>query len=46
MYTIYEIENIFEIGRILEAKIRDEYLDYDIDSKDLFSLALKCATEF
>lgn len=46
MYTIYEIENIFEIGRTLESKIRDGYLDYDIDSKYLFSIALKWAKEF
>ena len=46
MYTIYEMENIFEIGRTLESKIRDSYLDYDIDSKYLFSIALEWAREF
>lgn len=46
MYTIYEMENMFEIGRTLEVKIRAGELDDDIDSKELFSFALKCATEF
>lgn len=46
MYTIYEMKNMFEIGRTLEVKIRDGYLDYDIDSKYLFSIALEWAREF
>lgn len=46
MYTIYEMETIFEIGRTLEAKIRAGEFDYDIDSKYLFSLALQWAKEF
>ena len=45
-FSLEEMETIFEIGRTLEAKIRDGYLDCDIDSKDLFSLALKWAKEF
>ena len=45
-FSLEEMENMFEIGRTLEVKIRVGELDDDIDSKELFSFALKCATEF
>lgn len=45
-YTIMEMENIFEIGRAIEAKIKAGLIDECIDSKDLFAFAIKCAVQF
>lgn len=42
-FSINEMENIFEIGRIIEA--RASILPWE-DSKDAFAFALKCAQEF
>lgn len=44
-YTYMEMENIFEIGRTIEAKMNAGTIDY-FDSKDWFSFALVCAEEF
>ena len=45
-YTYMEMENIFEIGRMIEARIKDGLIDECIDSKDLFTFAIKCAVQF
>lgn len=45
-YTYFEMENIFEIGRAIEAMMKNKMLDEDIDSKALFSLAVNLAQEF
>ena len=42
-FSINEMENIFEIGRTIEA--RASILPWE-DSKDAFAFALKCAQEF
>lgn len=42
-FSINEMENIFEIGRMIEA--RASILPWE-DSKDAFAFALKCAQEF
>lgn len=42
-YTIMEMENIFEIGRMIES--RASILPWE-DSKDAFVFALECAQEF
>ena len=44
-FTINEMENIFEIGRVMQAMFSDDRIDID-DSKDAFMLALKLAMEF
>ena len=45
-YSIYEMENVFEIGRTIEAMQKDGQLDEDIDSKNLFAFAVNLAQEF
>ena len=45
MYTIEEMENMFEIGRIIEAMIRNEEIEVE-DSKDAFAFAWRLAVEF
>lgn len=42
-YTYMEMENIFEIGRMIEA--RASILPWE-DSKDAFAFAIKCAVQF
>ena len=42
-YTCMEMENIFEIGRMIEA--RASILPWE-DSKDAFAFAIKCAVQF
>lgn len=42
-FSINEMENIFEIGRMIEA--RASILPWE-DSKNAFAFALKCAQEF
>lgn len=42
-YTIMEMENIFEIGRMIES--RASIFPWE-DSKDAFAFALECAQEF
>lgn len=42
-YTLFEMENIFEIGRMIEA--RSSILPWE-DSKDAFAFAIKCAVQF
>ena len=42
-YTLFEMENIFEIGRMIEA--RSSILLWE-DSKDAFAFAIKCAVQF
>lgn len=42
-YTIMEMENIFEIGRMIES--RASILPWE-DSKDAFAFALECAVQF
>lgn len=44
-FTIMEMENIFEIGRNIEAMVRNEEIEVD-DSKEAFVFALKLAEEF
>ena len=44
-YTIMEMENIFEIGRNIEAMIRNEEIEVE-DSKEAFLFALDLAVEF
>ena len=45
MYSIMEMENIFEIGRNIEAMVRNEEIEVE-DSKEAFAFALKLAIEF
>ena len=45
-YTYMEMENIFEIGRTIEAKMEAGLIDECIDSNDLFTFAIKCAVQF
>lgn len=45
MYSIMEMENIFEIGRNIEAMVRNEEIEVE-DSKEAFMFALKLAVEF
>lgn len=45
IFTIEEMENIFEIGRNIEAMVRNEEIEIE-DSKDAFGLALRLAVEF
>lgn len=45
VYSIMEMENIFEIGRTIEAMIRSEEIEIE-NSKDAFALALKLAIDF
>lgn len=44
-YTIMEMENIFEIGRNIEAMVKTEEIEIE-DSKGAFAFALKLAVEF
>ena len=44
-FTIEEMENVFEIGRIMQAMFSDDRIEID-DSKDAFVFALKLAMEF
>lgn len=44
-YSIMEMENIFEIGRNIEAMVRNEEIEVE-DSKEAFMFALKLAVEF
>lgn len=44
-YTIMEMENIFEIGRNIEAMVQNEEIEIE-DSKAAFAFALKLAVEF
>lgn len=44
-YTIMEMENIFEIGRNIEAMIHNEEIEVE-DSKEAFLFALDLAVEF
>ena len=45
MFSIMEMENIFEIGRNIEAMVRNEEIEIE-NSKDAFALALQLAIEF
>ena len=45
MFTIEEMENIFEIGRNIEAMVYNEEIEIE-DSKDAFTFALQLAIEF
>ena len=44
-YIIEEMENMFEIGRIIAAMIYNEEIEVE-NSKDAFALALKLSEEF
>ena len=44
-FNIMEMENIFEIGRNIEAMVNNEEIEIE-DSKDAFALALQLAIEF
>ena len=44
-FTLNEMENIFEIGRVMQAMFSDDRIEID-DSKEAFALALKLALEF
>ena len=45
IFTIEEMENIFEIGRNSQGMIDNEEIEIE-DSKDAFVFALQLATEF
>lgn len=45
VFTIEEMENIFEIGRNIQAMIDNEEIEVE-DSKDSFVFALQLAVEF
>lgn len=45
IFTIEEMENIFEIGRNIQGMIYNEEIEIE-DSKDAFVFALQLATEF
>lgn len=44
-FTINEMENIFEIGRNIQAMYDNEEIDID-DSKEAFNFAIGLAVEF
>lgn len=44
-FTLYEMENAFEIGRHIQGMIDAESIEVE-DSKDAFVLALQLSTEF
>ena len=44
-FTMNEMENIFEIGRTMQALFSNDTIEID-DSKDAFIFALKLAMEF
>lgn len=44
-FTIEEMENIFEIGRVMQAMFSNDKIEID-DSKEAFTFALKLALEF
>ena len=44
-YTLKEMENAFEIGRIIQDMIDSEQIDVE-DSKEAFAFALKLAVDF
>jgi hypothetical protein len=44
-FTMNEMENIFEIGRVMQAMFDKDEIEID-DSKDAFYFALKLAMEF
>lgn len=44
-FTIEEMENIFEIGRVMQAMFSNDEIEID-DSKEAFTFALKLALEF
>lgn len=44
-FTINEMENVFEIGRKIQAMFANEEIDVD-DSKEAFNFALGLAIEF
>ena len=44
-FTLNEMENIFEIGRVMQAMFSDDRIEID-DSKEAFVFALKLAMEF
>ena len=44
-FTVEEIENIFEIGRNIQAMIDNDEIEVE-DSKDAFMFALQLAVEF
>ena len=45
VFSIMEMENIFEIGRNIEAMVCNEEIEIE-NSKDAFALALQLAIEF
>lgn len=45
IFTIAEMENIFEIGRQIQCMIDAEHIEVE-DSKDVFMFALELAVEF
>lgn len=45
LYTFEELENVFEIGRLIQQMIENEKIDVE-DSKDAFALAVQLATDF
>lgn len=46
MYTEKQMENIFEIGRVIQEMWGFEMLNDEIDGKDLYKAALEWAEEF
>ena len=44
-FTLYEMENAFEIGRHIQGMVDAESIEVE-DSKDAFALALQLSTEF
>lgn len=46
-FNLFEMENIFEIGRTIEALDHNEQIDLiNFDSKDIFTFALELAQRF
>ena len=46
-FNLFEMENIFEIGRTIEALDHNEQIDLiNFDSKDIFAFALELAQRF
>ena len=45
VFTVEEMENIFEIGRNIQAMIDNDEIEIE-DSKDAFMFALQLAVEF
>ena len=45
-YNYKQLENIFEIGRIIQHAFHRGLIPDNCDSKELFNFAVRCSTKF